>query len=117
VLKSNLKAGKEGMLVAAKHGTFCKMEMVFESDERNLTTVEVTYPNDVVRFVVVHAPQEEAKHEVKEEFFESLMAEAERCLTEGHRLVLLGDFNARLQQITVKNSVTLEKMTKSDFCG
>jgi hypothetical protein len=44
VLKSNLKAGKEGILVAAKQGTFQTMELIFESESKQIATVEITYP-------------------------------------------------------------------------
>ena len=81
VEKSNLKAGKEGVLVAAKEGTFCRMEKTYESEDRNIATVEINYPQDAVRFVVVHGPQEDAPQETREDFFENLMAEIERCLS------------------------------------
>ena len=48
VKKSNLKAGKEGILIAAKQGTFCSMEVPYESDERNIATFEITYPKSIL---------------------------------------------------------------------
>ena len=96
--KSNLKAGKEGILVAAKEGTFCRMEKSYESDERNIATVVIKYPKDTVRMVVVHGPQEEAQIDCKDEFFENLTAEVERCITAGDRLIITGDLNAKLEQ-------------------
>ena len=88
VRKSNLKAGKEGILVAVKEGTFCRIEKTYESDERNIATFEVLYPKDTVRIIVVHGPQEEAHQENRDEFFENLMAEVERCIAAGHRLII-----------------------------
>ena len=98
VEKSNLKTGKEGILVAAKEGTFCRMKKTYESEDRNIATVEINYPQDAVRFVVVHGPQEDAPQETREDFFENLMAEIERCLSAGNRLIISGDFNAKLEQ-------------------
>ena len=95
-LKCNLKAGKEGILVAAKEGTFNSMEMVYESELKQIATVEIHYPEDVARLVVVHGPQEAACQDEKEDFYTDLHAEVERCISGGKRLILAGDFNARL---------------------
>ena len=46
VRKSNLKAGKEGILVAAKLGSFSTMELIYESERRNIATFEIAYPSD-----------------------------------------------------------------------
>ena len=97
VRKSNLKVGKEGILVAAKKDSFNTIEMIYESEERNIATVEICYPNDTVRIIVVHGPQEEAPQENRQEFYEDLMSEVERCVSSGNRLMLVGDFNARLE--------------------
>ena len=95
VIHSNLKAGKEGILVAAKQGTFNSIEKTYEAESRNIATVEIEYPEDTLSVVVVHGPQEEAQQEVREEFYEDLKAEVERCVAGGNRLLITGDFNAR----------------------
>lgn len=97
VLKSNLKLGKEGILVAAKIGTYNTMEMIYEADSRNIATVEIEYPKDTVRIIVVHGPQETADQEEKEEFYNDLSAEIERSLECDCRLIIAGDFNARVE--------------------
>ena len=97
VIRSNLKVGKEGILVAAKQGTFNSIEKTYEAESRNLTTVEIKYPEDTLSVVVVHGPQEEAQQEIREEFYEDLKAEVERCVASGNRLLITGDFNARLE--------------------
>ena len=48
-VKSNLKAGKEGILIAAKQGSFNTIEKTYESEIRNLATFEVTYPEETLR--------------------------------------------------------------------
>ncbi len=96
-IKSNLKAGKEGILVAAKEGSFNAIQMIYESECRNIATVEVKYPEETVRIIVAHGPQEDAPQDEKEEFYNDIKSEVERCLVEGHRLVMVGDFNAKLE--------------------
>ena len=72
------------------------MEMVYESELKQIATVEIQYPEDVARLVVVHGPQEAACQDEKEDFYTDLHAEVERCISGGKRLILAGDFNARL---------------------
>ena len=97
VLKSNLKAGKEGILIAAKEGTYDTMELVYEAESRNIATVEIEYPKDTVRIIVAHGPQETANIEEKEDFFNDLSAEVERCMASQCRTIIAGDLNARVE--------------------
>ena len=96
VVKSNLKAGKEGILVAAKEGTYNKIELIYEADSKQLATVEINYPNNNIRLTVVHGPQEDADIEEREEFYVDLHAELQRGLESQCQVLLVGDFNARL---------------------
>ena len=68
VIKSNMKTGKEGILVAAKLGTFQSMELLFKNDSKQIATMALTYPKEQLRVIVVHGPQEDASVEEKEEF-------------------------------------------------
>ena len=97
VLKSNLKAGKEGILVAAKLGTYKSMELLYESESRQIATVEITYPRDKLRMIVTHGPQEDANVDEKEEFYIDLKAEVQRCIESHCRVFVVGDMNARLE--------------------
>ena len=97
VKKSNLKAGKEGILVAAKNGTYNTMELVFESESRQIATVEIGYPEEKLRITVVHGPQALAGIDEKEEFKVDLQAEIQRSLDSGCRLLVVGDFNSKLE--------------------
>ena len=103
-LKSNLKAGKEGIIVAVRHGTFNSAEWVFESESKQIATAEIQYPEESIRVIVVHGPQEDASIEEKEDFFNDISAEVERCLSSGKRLMIMGDFNAKLDIIDEKKS-------------
>ena len=96
VLKSNLKAGKEGILLAAKRGTFQTTEIIFESESKQIATFEVTYPEESLRVIVVHGPQEDSSNDEKEEFYIDLQAEIQRSIESESLMVIVGDFNAKL---------------------
>ena len=96
VIERNLKQGKEGLMVAVKVGTFRSIEEVTQSELRNILTVRIGYPKDVVRVVLLHAPQESDPLEERMDFFEEVAIQVERCITAGDKLVVLGDFNARV---------------------
>ena len=99
VKKSSLKAGKEGILIAAREGTYGTMEIIYESEERNIATAEIAYPNDTLSVIVAHGPQEEDPQERREEFFEDLQAKVERGISSGNRVIITGDLNARLEYV------------------
>ena len=73
------------------------MDLVYESEERNIATAEIAYPNETVSVIVAHGPQEDDQQELREDFFEDLQAEVERSLSNGNRLIITGDLNARLE--------------------
>ena len=95
-IKSNLKTGKEGILIAAKIGTFSSLDMIYQAENRNIMSVEVVYPKDSVNLVVVHGPQEGDPREVKENFYNNIKVEIERCISNNNRLIIAGDFNAKM---------------------
>ena len=61
--KSNVKAGKEGILIAVREGTSQSFELVYENQLKNIVTAEIQYPEETVRVIVAHGPQEDAKLE------------------------------------------------------
>ena len=96
---SNLKVGKEGLLVAAKEGTFMsidKMTVDTEDSGNNILAAQIRYPNFNLRVIVAHAPQESDKPDVREQFFQSLKVEIERGQLNGDQVVVMGDMNGRL---------------------
>ena len=95
-IKSNLKTGKEGILIAAKIGTFSSLDMIYQAENRNIMSVEVVYPKDSVNLVVVHGPQEGDPREVKENFYNNIKVEIERCISNNNRLIIAGDLNAKM---------------------
>ena len=97
VIEKNTKKGKEGLLIAAKLGTFHTIEEVTESELKNILTVRIRYANTVVRIVVLHSPQESDSTEVRTEFYEELTVQIQRSITAGDELIVVGDFNARIQ--------------------
>ena len=102
IVYRNFKRGKEGLLVAAKVGTFTSIEKVSvetdESDEKNVLAVLVKYPSISLRVIVGHAPQETANPDARERFFESLKVEVERGQLNGDKIVVMGDMNGRIEQ-------------------
>ena len=54
----NYKVGKEGLMLAMKKGTFVSAEKISQSEEKNILTVQVVYPQCSMRFIVAHGPQE-----------------------------------------------------------
>ncbi len=96
IVERNLKQGKEGLMVAVKAGTFRSVEEVTKSDYKSILTVRIAYLKDTVRVILLHAPQESDPLEERMDFFEEVTTQVERCITAGDKLVLLGDFNARV---------------------
>ena len=72
-----MKQGKEGMMVAAKKGTFKLIDEVTQSDLRSILTVRIGYHNVTVRIVLVHAPQEGDPLEDRINFFEEIAIQIE----------------------------------------
>ena len=95
---SNCKQGKEGFLLAIKEGTFISAEKISESNEKNILTSKVIYPQCSMRFIIAHGPQETEDNEIKNEFYESLMVEIEKGKASDDNLVILGDMNAKIQR-------------------
>ena len=120
----NFKRGKEGLLVAAREGTFLDIEKMTKDEEdgdKNILAVQIVYPNFTLRVIVGHAPQETDKSEVRERFFESLKLEVERGQLNGDRIMVVGDMNGRIQKeedSDVINSPNGHSLTNlSDECG
>ena len=95
---SNCKQGKEGLMLAIKEGTFSSAEKISESNDKNILTSKVVYPQCTMRFIIAHGPQETDGKEAKSDFYESLMIEIEKGKASDDNVVLLGDMNARIQK-------------------
>ena len=85
-------------MLAAKKGTFHSIEEVTKTNLRNILTVRIQYKVETIRAIVLHAPQETDSTDVRTEFFEELSVQVERCVDAGDRLIILGDFNARIHE-------------------
>ena len=97
-IKSNCKKGKEGLFIAIKEGTFLAADKISKSNEKNILTARVMYPECTMRFIVVHGPQENDDIEARNDFYESLMVEVERGKASDDNIILLGDMNARIER-------------------
>ena len=98
VVEKNVKKGKEGMLIAVRQGTFQSIDEVSSAEFDNIFVVRVEYKSETIRFVMVHSPQETDPTETRSSFYEEVKVQVERCDMAGDKLVLLGDFNARLMK-------------------
>ena len=96
VLEKNLKRGKEGILFGVREGTFITYREITDTELKSIMTVKIEYPKFNLRVVIGHAPQETEKNEIRLEFFEELAVQVERCLTSGDELLILCDFNGRI---------------------
>ena len=108
---SNCKKGKEGLLLAIKEGTFKSAEKISESNEKNILSSKVVYPECTVRFILVHGPQESEEAEKKNEFYESLMVEIERGKASDDNVIILGDMNARIEKNELKSGTIEDTST------
>ena len=84
-------------MIGVRKGTFKSMREVTDTELKNIMTVRIEYPRLNVRIVVAHAPQETATLEDRTEFYEEVAIEAERCCDTGDKLIIVGDFNGRIQ--------------------
>ena len=96
VIEKNLKRGKEGILFGVRKGTYNSVREITDTEMKNIMTLKIEYPTFNLRVVILHAPQETAKHEDRVEFFEELSLQVERCSTSGDQLLIVGDFNGRI---------------------
>jgi exonuclease III len=97
---SSYKRGQEGLIVAARKGTFVSMEKV--SELSNILSVQIVYPAVTVRVIVCHGPQEYGKNkkkneeDIRKEFFENLAVEIERGKSSDEIPIVMGDLNAKM---------------------
>ena len=90
----NKKSGG-GHYIGIKHG-FCQSLMCCRGENAEFITVRMEGKYDGLRIVLVYGPQEKDTEENREEFYEDLSVEIDRCLLSGDSLLLAGDFNAKL---------------------
>jgi exonuclease III len=89
--------GKEGLLIGVRKGSFQSVREITDTDMKNIVTVRVVYPRMNLRIIMAHAPQDNAKLEERSEFFEELAVQVERAEASGDQIMVLGDFNARIE--------------------
>ena len=101
VVTNNYKCGEEGLLVASRIGTFCRMEKVSKR-RKNMLSAKIEYPDITLRVIVCHGPQEDEESDSRVSFFDDLAVEVERCTASDEIPVVLGDFNAKVKRIGEK---------------
>ena len=88
-----------GLLTAVKHG-LCSSALVDEGD--NADFVKLLLPDDNVRLILVYGPQEDASEVEKSMFYNRVTYQIERANLVGESVILIGDFNAKLEKDLVK---------------
>ena len=83
-------------MLAVKKGTFQSIEEVTKTNLKNILTVRIQYKLEMIRIIILHAPQETDSCDNRTEFFEEMLVQAQRSTDAGDRLIILGDFNARI---------------------
>ena len=106
----NDKVGREGLMIAMKKGTFISAEKISESEERNIMSAKVVYPQCSMRFIIAHAPQESDDQKIKDKFYESLMIEIERAKASDDNLIVMGDMNARIEKVTSDSDAKINQI-------
>ena len=104
----NLKYGKEGIFIAARTNTFYSIEQVFESVGKNLMTVEISYPDQTLRIIAIHSPQETEKPDIQTDFYLDLETEIQRAVENGSGIIIAGDMNANMKSSSSPNGRHLQ---------
>ena len=86
------------MLIGVREGSFQSIREITDTELTNILTVRVEYPKMSMRVIMAHAPQENSKVEERSEFFEELEVQIERAESSGDEVIILGDFNARIEE-------------------
>ena len=97
VIECNAKQGKEGLLFGIRTGSFNSVREVTDTELKNIVSLRVEYARMNLRIIIAHAPQDNAKCDERSGFFEELNVQIERGETIGDQVIVLGDFNARIE--------------------
>ena len=117
ILEKNVKQGKEGIMVAVKQGICQTVEEISDDSFDNIFTVRIRFRKENVRLVTIHAPQETDSLESRRTFYDELAVQAERAGSAGDKVVILGDFNARInpeEETSSPNGKLLQNFLKEN---
>ena len=105
VVKRNCSKGKGGVMCALKKGTFHSVRNVTHTDDEHILSVRVSYKYETVRFIVAYGPQENEEVDTRKEFFTKLGIEIEKAKLAGEGVMVIGDLNAKIEQISENNDI------------
>ena len=88
-------------MVAVKQGTFQSLEETGNAAHGNIMTIRIKYRTEMLRLVIVHAPQETDDVEERTEFYEEVAVQVQGAENVDDRLVVVGDFNARIDENSI----------------
>ena len=93
-----------GVLIAVKHG-LCSSVLVDEGNNADFFTVKLLLADNNVRLILVYGPQEDASEVEKSMFYDRVTYQIERAKLVGESVILIEDFNAKLEKDLIKNDI------------
>ena len=97
------KQGKGGLMIAAKKNIFSSFLDVTSSPSNDVLVGRVIIGNYPIRIILGYAPQENETREIREEFCTELKVEIENGVKVGESILMIGDFNAKMELSTSQN--------------
>ena len=89
-----------GLLIAAKYNL--KLLNTTCTSHENILTGRIYIKNTIIRLIAVYGLQETSPSEDRSDFFSDLGAEIENCLLHDDNLLVVGDFNAKIDSLNDK---------------
>ena len=107
------KAGKGGVVIAAKKGCFSSFLDISSSDNKNIIVGRIKIGSQVIRIILGYAPQETENVDDTEEFFEDMAVEVQKCLRMNESMIILGDFNAKIDETIECDKVVIRPLSRN----
>ena len=92
------KDGKGGLLIATRINTIAKILDVTSSPLRSILVGRLEIRGGHLRIILGYAPQETESPESRQEFFTELSIEIQKAGKAGDTVLVLGDFNAKMEE-------------------
>ena len=95
------------------------MESVMTDSGRNaeFITVRLNCWDRCLRVTLVHGPEDYDSEKNRNDFYDSISVEVERSYLNGDSFILVGDFNAKLGSIIIKNDIYPMSQNGGKFTG
>ena len=98
------KNGGGGLYIGIRHG-LCESVMTDSGRNAEFITMRINCRDRGLRVILVYGPQEYDSEENRNDFYDSISVETERCYLNGDSFILAGDFNAKLGSDIIKYDI------------